>query len=797
MLLDARAIGSAGGGGGAPVGATFITQTPNATLTNEQALSALATGILKSTTGTGVVSIAAAGTDYLSPAAIGTTVQAWDADLDTIAGLAKTDGNFIVGDGAAWVVESGATARTSLGLGSIAVLNSPLPIANGGSGQVTQQAAIDALTNVVAATNEHVLTKDTGTGNATFKAAPATGAPVGAKYIVQQADGTLTNEQALGDLATGLLKNTVTSGVLSIAVAGTDYQAADPFLTSIALLGTAADKMIYTTGVDTAAETPLTAFARTILDDANQGAVQSTLALVPGTNIQVFDTFLTSIAALGTAADRMIYTTGVDVAAETGLSAFARSFLDDATEAAFKATVNLEIGVDVQAWDADLDTIAGLAKTDGNFIVGDGAAWVVESGATARASLGLGSLAVLNSPLPIINGGSGQVTQQAAIDALTAVSGATNEHVLTKDTATGNAIFKAAAASAPVGATYITQVADGTLTNEQALAALATGLLKNANGTGVLSIAAEGTDYFNPPFLDTNALVKGSADPTKLLRFEVDGFTAGATRVMTPPNQDTTLAGLSVVQTFTAAQTIDGSADGVQLTVKGHSTQNGDIFQLVNDAGAKVLGIEEVAGYVRYSTGTSNDLHWFQEGFLVTEGANILSTAGGGIGFETGGHLKLVTSAGQSYVKFRHDTRSFGVGGNFIPSATIHGIVEDAVTNATTNVAIFGHNSSGTPAAGYGTDVLFQGKSSTDADQNMARLAALWDVATHASKSAALRVLIFGSGGEVDAAKFDDDATAGNTRLLLYDVDNGQLERVSVGIADSGGAGFKCLRIAN
>ena len=42
-------------------------------------------------------------------------------------------------------------------------------------------------------------------------------------------------------------------------------------------------------------------------------------------------------------------------------------------------------------------------------------------------------------------GGTGQTTAQAAIDALSAVSGATNEHVLTKDTGTGNAIFKAAA----------------------------------------------------------------------------------------------------------------------------------------------------------------------------------------------------------------------------------------------------------------------------------------------------------------------------------------------------------------
>ncbi len=44
--------------------------------------------------------------------------QPLDAGLTDIAGLAVTDGNIIVGDGANWVAESGATARTSLGLGT-------------------------------------------------------------------------------------------------------------------------------------------------------------------------------------------------------------------------------------------------------------------------------------------------------------------------------------------------------------------------------------------------------------------------------------------------------------------------------------------------------------------------------------------------------------------------------------------------------------------------------------------------------------------------------------------------------
>ena len=47
----------------------------------------------------------------LSGAAIGTDLQAWDANLDQIAALTPTDSNIIVGNGSAWVAESGATAR--------------------------------------------------------------------------------------------------------------------------------------------------------------------------------------------------------------------------------------------------------------------------------------------------------------------------------------------------------------------------------------------------------------------------------------------------------------------------------------------------------------------------------------------------------------------------------------------------------------------------------------------------------------------------------------------------------------
>ena len=56
--------------------------------------------------------------------AIGSDVQAHDADLDALAALAKTDGNIIVGNGSTWVAESGATARTSLGVDAAGTDNS-------------------------------------------------------------------------------------------------------------------------------------------------------------------------------------------------------------------------------------------------------------------------------------------------------------------------------------------------------------------------------------------------------------------------------------------------------------------------------------------------------------------------------------------------------------------------------------------------------------------------------------------------------------------------------------------------
>lgn len=47
------------------------------------------------------------------------------------------------------------------------------------------------------------------------------------------------------------------------------------------------------------------------------------------------------------------------------------------------------------------------------------------------------------------------------------------------------------------------------------------------------------------------------------------------------------------------------------------------------------------------------------------------------------------------------------------------------------------------------------------------------------------------------SAQFDDSSTADDTRLLLWDVTAGSFKRVTRGAADSGGTGYRLLRIAN
>lgn len=92
----------------------------------------------------------------------------------------------------------------------------------------------------------------------------------------------------------------------------------------------------------------------------------------------------------------------------------------------------------------------------------------------------------------------------------------------------------------------------------------------NLTITGTTLDATGGTSL---PVDDSTAIVKGSSDATKQLRFEVDGFTTGATRTITVPNVSSTMAVLTTNQTFTGTQTFS-SMVASNLTLSSYLFQD-------------------------------------------------------------------------------------------------------------------------------------------------------------------------------------------------------------------------------
>jgi len=166
---------SNGSGGGAPTDATYVTQTPDATLTNEFALNSLNAGMLK-TDGNGNLSIASDGSDYMTPnsitSAIDDSLARYTTNdlLDTVAIDTSQWGNFV----------RDHQSAGGGGSGDITAVNVNAPLTGGGtSGDVT----ISADTSSGAAnfatqyfvTSQGYLTSETGDISSVSVNAPLTG----------------------------------------------------------------------------------------------------------------------------------------------------------------------------------------------------------------------------------------------------------------------------------------------------------------------------------------------------------------------------------------------------------------------------------------------------------------------------------------------------------------------------------------------------------------------------------------------------------------------------------------------
>jgi hypothetical protein len=281
--------------------------------------------------------------------------------LTSIAGLTTAANKMIYTSGSDTyaVADLSVFARTILDDADAGAVRTTIGAQASGSYQ-TSDAGLTSIAGLTTAANKMIYTS----GSDTYVAADLS---VFARTILDDADA-------------GAVRTTIG------AQASGSYQTSDAGLTSIAGLTTAANKMIYTSGSDTYAVADLSVFARTILDDANAGAVRTTIGA------EASDAGLTSIAGLTTAADKMIYTSGSDTYVVTGLSAFARTILDDADAAAVRATIGAGSSV-AQAF-TELSDVGDTTKTAGRLMVADGDSWesVVVSGDATLAADGAVSI---------------------------------------------------------------------------------------------------------------------------------------------------------------------------------------------------------------------------------------------------------------------------------------------------------------------------------------------------------------------------------------------------------------------
>lgn len=126
----------------------------------------------------------------------------------------------------------------------------------------------------------------------------------------------------------------------------------DAEITALSGLTSAADKGIMFTGAGTAGTYDLTAAALTLLDDATVGDMRTTLGVQP------LDSTLTSIATLGTAADKMLVSTGVDTWAEAAITAAGKALLDDASAGDQLTTLGITAAAKTILDDVSVEAIA-------------------------------------------------------------------------------------------------------------------------------------------------------------------------------------------------------------------------------------------------------------------------------------------------------------------------------------------------------------------------------------------------------------------------------------------------------
>jgi hypothetical protein len=109
-----------------------------------------------------------------------------------------------------------------------------------------------------------------------------------------------------------------------------------------------------------------------------------------------------------------------------------------------------------------------------------------------------------------------------------------------------------------------------------------------------------------------------------------------------------------------------------------------------------------------------------------------------------------------------------------------------------------GGQSSGTPTTGFGIAQVFTMNSASASDRVAAQISTAWTDAIDISRTSKVSIAtVLSANALTDRLQVDSGNGANTEGLMIWDVNSTSLKRVEVGDADSGGTGYRLLRIAN
>ena len=209
-------------------------------------------------------------------------------------------------------------------------------------------------------------------------------------------------------------------------------------LQSIGALTTTANQMLYTTAPDTYATATLTPLSRGYLLNSTAAAWRSSLGVVPGTNVQAQSTMLQSVADNPVTADQYWYGISATQVTAGTITAQGRALLDDSTAADQRTTLGLG-SIATEATPAG--GVVGLtaAQTLTNKTILDSSNSV---GATHLFSTGGNTISISDSTAPTVGQAlvATSSTEAAWNDIVGGPAGATDNAVARFNGTSGNAV---------------------------------------------------------------------------------------------------------------------------------------------------------------------------------------------------------------------------------------------------------------------------------------------------------------------------------------------------------------------